>query len=34
MGHMPDIIQFGADEMGESERKEFMAWYHTEKIES
>ena len=27
IGLIPDISQFGADEMGESERKEFLAWY-------
>ena len=25
------MSQFGADEMGESERKEFIAWYDTQK---
>jgi len=25
------MSQFGADEMGKSERKEFLAWYDTQK---
>jgi len=31
VGPILDISQFGADEMGESERKEFLAWYDTQK---
>jgi len=31
VGPIPDISQFGADEMRESERKEFTAWYDTQK---
>jgi hypothetical protein len=27
MGSMPGIECFGANEMGESERREFLAWY-------
>jgi len=26
VGPIPDVSQFGADEMGESEGKEFIAW--------
>ena len=32
-GPIPDISQFRADEMGESERKVFTAWYDTQKDE-
>jgi len=28
VGHIPDITYFGADEMGERERKDFMSWYN------
>ena len=31
VGPIPDIKQFGADEMSESERKEFISWYDTQK---
>jgi len=31
VGPIPDASQFGADEMGESERKEFLAWFDTQK---
>ena len=31
MGPIPDIKQYGADEMSESERREFMSWYNTQK---
>jgi len=31
VGPIPDMSQFGADEMLESERKEFLAWYDTQK---
>jgi len=31
VGPIPHISQFGADEMEESERKEFIAWYDTQK---
>jgi len=30
VGPIPDMSQFGVDEMGESERKEFLAWYETQ----
>ena len=31
VGPIPDLSQFGLDEMGESERKEFIAWNDTQK---
>jgi len=31
LGPIPDMSQFGVDEMGESERKEFLAWYEVQK---
>jgi len=31
VGPIPDIAYFGADEMGEGERKDFMSWYNEQK---
>jgi len=31
VGPIPDIKYFGADEMGEGERKDFMSWYNEQK---
>jgi hypothetical protein len=28
---MPDISYYGVDQMGESERKDFLAWYENQK---
>ena len=30
VGPIPGIEQYGADQMSESERREFMAWYDTQ----
>jgi len=32
VGAIPDIKYYGADEMSERERREFMAWYSKEKV--
>jgi hypothetical protein len=32
VGPMPDIKYFGADEMSEGERKDFMSWYDEQKV--
>jgi len=32
VGPIPDIKYYGADEMGESERREFTAWYNEQKV--
>jgi len=32
VGPIPDIKYYGADEMSEGERKEFMAWYNEQKV--
>jgi len=34
VGPIPDMSQFGVDEMGDSERKEFLAWYEAQKDKS
>jgi hypothetical protein len=31
VGSMPDISYYGADEMGDSERKDFLAWHEAQK---
>ena len=31
VGPIPDIKQFGTDEMSVSERREFISWYDTQK---
>jgi len=31
VGPIPKMSQFGADEMGECKRKEFLAWYDMQK---
>ena len=32
VGPIPDIEYYGADEMSEGERREFMAWYNEQKL--
>jgi len=32
VGHIPDIEYYGADEMSEGERREFMAWYKKQEV--
>ena len=32
VGPIPDIKYYGADEMSEDERREFMDWYNKEKV--
>ena len=32
VGPIPDIKYYGADEMGEAERREFTAWYNEQKV--
>jgi hypothetical protein len=34
VGDMPDVSYYGADEMGDSERKDFIAWYEGQKSSS
>ena len=31
VGPFPDVTYFGADEMSQSERREFMTWYESQK---
>jgi len=32
VGPIPDIVYYGVDEMGDSDRREFMAWYNEQKV--
>ena len=32
VGPIPDIEYYGADEMGEAERRKLMAWYDEQKV--
>ena len=32
VGAIPDIKYYGADEMGEAERREFTAWYNEQEV--
>jgi hypothetical protein len=34
VGAMPDVSYYGPDEMGDSERKDFLAWYEGQKSSS
>jgi hypothetical protein len=31
VGKMPDVSYYGVDQMGEAERKDFLAWYENQK---
>ena len=32
MGPIPDIKYYGAEEMSDGDRREFMAWYNEQKL--